>query len=332
MKRRESMKRIVTSSIIVAWVAALMVTGPAWAQDKFPSKPISVIVPFSAGGSTDLLARAIEKVWPKYSSQPLVLINKPGGGGVVGTEFVVRSKPDGYTLYFGFGSGHDVVMPHLQKLPYDTYKDLAPVARMSVHSVVVVTGTKSEFNTLQDMIAWAKKEKKPITSSVSTKAGAVDITITALGKAAGINIVTVPFAGGADAVTAMAGGHVMIGGGHPSEVMPHIKAGRFKPLAVGLPDRDPSLPNVPTLKELGLNVSTWGSIKGMGAPAATPKEVVSYLETTLKKVSEDEEFKKIMVDLDQPIMYQNSADFAKFLQEALADYGRLIKELDIKLE
>jgi tripartite-type tricarboxylate transporter receptor subunit TctC len=326
------MKRMVVGIFIIALVAALLVPGIAVAQDKYPSKPITVIVPFSAGGSTDLLARAIEKVWPKYSSQPIVLINKPGGGGVVGTEFVVRSKPDGYTLYFGFGSGHDTVMPHLQKLPYDTYKDLAPVARMSVHSVVIVTGAKSEFNTLPEMIAWAKKEKKPVTSSVSTKAGAVDIALTALGKTAGINIVTVPFAGGADAVTALAGGHVMIGGGHPSEVMPHIKSGRFKPLAVALPERDPSLPNIPTLKELGYNISTWGSIKGMGAPAATPKEAVVYLETTLKKVSEDPEFIKIMADLDQPIMYQNSADFAKFLQVALADYGKLIKDLDIKIE
>jgi tripartite-type tricarboxylate transporter receptor subunit TctC len=326
------MKRIIVGSFIIAWVAALMVPGITVAQDKYPSKPINIIVPFSAGGSTDLLARAIEKVWPKYSPQPLVLINKPGGGGVVGTEFVVRSKPDGYTLYFGMGSGHDTVMPHLQKLPYDTYKDLIPVARMSVHSIVIVTGTKSEFATLPDMIAWAKKGNKPITSSVSTKAGSVDITMTALAKAAGINIVTVPFAGGADAVTTLAGGHVMIGGGHPSEVMPHIKAGRFKPLAVALPQRDPSLPNVPSLKELGLNVSTWGSIKGMAAPAGTPKETVTFLETTLKKVSEDAEFKKIMADLDQPIMYQDSAAFAKFLQEALADYGKLIKDLDIKIE
>jgi tripartite-type tricarboxylate transporter receptor subunit TctC len=160
----------------------------------------------------------------------------------------------------------------------------------------------------------------------------VDIALTALGKAAGINIVTVPFAGGADAVTALAGGHVMIGGGHPSEVMPHIKAGRFKPLAVALPERDPSLPNIPTLKELGFSISTWGSIKGMGAPAATPREAIAYLETTLKRVSEDPEFIKIMADLDQPIMYLNSADFAKFLQVALADYGKLIKDLNIKIE
>ena len=326
------MKRIVVGSFIIALVAALVDPCIAVAQDKFPSKPISIIVPFSAGGSTDLLARAVEKIWPKYSSQPMVVVNKPGGGGVVGTEFVVRSKPDGYTLFLGYGSGHDVVMPHLQKMPYDPYKDLVAIARLSIHSVVICTGAKSEFNSIKEMVAWAKKEGKPVTSSVSTKAGAVDITLTAFGKEAGINVVTVPFAGGADAVTTLAGGHVMIGGGHPSEVMPHIKAGRFKPLAVALPERDASLPNVPTLKEQGINVYTWGSIKGVAAPAATPKDVVEYLEAALKKVCEDAEFKKIMADLDQPIMYQNSAAFTQFLQQAFGDYGKLIKDLNITIQ
>jgi tripartite-type tricarboxylate transporter receptor subunit TctC len=261
-----------------------------------------------------------------------VVVNKPGGAGVVATEFVVRSKPDGYTLYLGYGSGHDIVMPHLQKMPYDPYKDLIPIARVSVHSVVVVTGAKSEFKSFSDMIAWSKKENKPITTSVSMKAGAQDITITAIAKAAGVNIVTVPFAGGADAVTALAGGHVMLGAGHPSEVAPHIKAGRFKPLAIALPERDPSMPDIPTLKEQGINVSTWGSVKGVGAPAGTPKEVVDYLEATLKKICEDPEFKKTMADLNQPVMYLNGADFAKFLQEAHADYGKLIKELNITIQ
>ena len=326
------MKQIVVSSIIIALVAVLIVPGVALAQEKFPSKQITMIIPYAAGGSTDLLARAVEKIWPKYAPQPLVLINKTGGGGVVGTEFVVRSKPDGYTLFLGYGSGSDVVMPHLQKMPYDPYKDIVAVSRLSVHSVVIVTGAKSEFNSVKDMVAWAKKEAKPITSSVATKAGAVDIAVTALGKAAGINIVTVPFAGGADAVTTLAGGHVMIAGGHPSEVMPHIRAGRFKALAVALPDRDPSLPNVPTLKEQGINVSTWGSVKGIGGPAGIPKEIIAYLEATLKKVCEDAEFKKIMADLDQPIMYQDGATFAKFLQEVYGDYGKLIKELNITIK
>jgi tripartite-type tricarboxylate transporter receptor subunit TctC len=312
--------------VFTALPAALM------AQDPFPAKPVTAVVPMAAGGSTDLMARAVEKSWTKYSNQPLVVVNKPGGGGVVGTEGVVRSKPDGYTLYIGYGSGHDVVMPSLQKMPYDPVKDLVPVARVSIHSVVIVTGANSPHNSVKDIVAWAKKEGKPVTTAVSVKAGAVDLALTAFGKAAGINIVTVPFQGGAEATTALAGGHLMIGGGHPSEIIPHIKAGRFKALAVVLPERDPALPNVPTLKEEGINVYTWGSIKGLAAPAGTPKEVVSYLESTVKKICDDPEFKTTMANMFQPVMYQGSADFAKFIQQATADYAKLIKELDIKLE
>jgi tripartite-type tricarboxylate transporter receptor subunit TctC len=301
------------------------------AADAYPSKPITAIVPMAAGGSSDLLARAVEKYWIKYSPQPLVIVNKPGGGGVVGTEQVVRSRPDGYTLYIGYGSGHDVVMPTLQKMPYDPLKDLVAVARISVHSVVIVTGAKSPFNSIKDVVAYSK-EGKPVTTAVSVKAGAVDIALTAFGKAAGVNIVTVPFAGGAEATTALAGGHLMIGGGHPSEVIPHIKAGRFKPLAVVLPQRDPTLPNVPTLKEQGIDVATWGSIKGVAAPAGTPPDVVKYIEGTIRKICNDPDFKKTMANLDQPIMYQGSQDFAKFMRQATADYARLIKQLDIKID
>ena len=138
------MKRVV-AVLAVAMFALVALPAASMAADAYPSKPITAVVPMAAGGSSDLLARAIEKFWPKYSKQPLVVVNKPGGGGVVGTEGVVRSKPDGYTLYLGYGSGHDVVMPSLQKMPYDPLKDLVPVSRVSIHSVVIVTGAKSQF-------------------------------------------------------------------------------------------------------------------------------------------------------------------------------------------
>ena len=325
------MKRIVA---VFAAVMFASVTLPAasMAADVFPSKPITAVVPMAAGGSSDLLARAIEKFWPKYSKQPLVVVNKPGGGGVVGTEGVVRSKPDGYTLYLGYGSGHDVVMPSLQKMPYDPLKDLVPVSRVSIHSVVIVTGAKSEFNSIKDIVAWSKKEGKPVTTAVSVKAGAVDLALTAFGKVAGINIVTVPFSGGAEATTALAGGHLMIGGGHPSEIIPHIKAGRFKALAVALPQRDPTLPDVPTLRELGFDVATWGSIKGVAAPAGTPKEVVKYIDDNIKKICNDPEFLKLMASINQPVMYLGSDDFGKFMKQATADYAKLIKDLKITID
>ncbi len=323
------MKRLVASLVAALAVAAFPAAPVAAA---FPEKPVQAVVPMAAGGSTDLLARAVEKYWAKYSKQPMVIVNKPGGGGVVGTEGVVRAKPDGYTLYIGYGSGHDVVMPTLQKMPYDPQKDLVAVSRVSVHSVAIVASAKAPYNNIKELLEFAKKEGKPITTAVSVKAGAVDLALTAFGKAAGVNIVTVPFSGGAEATTALAGGHLMIGGGHPSEIIPHVKAGRFKVLAVVLPERDPSLPNVPTLKEQGVNVATWGSIKGLAAPAATPKEVVKEIDATIKKICDDPEFRKTMADLNQPILYQNSEDFSKFIKQATADYAALIKELNIKID
>ena len=325
------MKRTVTVLAALLF-AALMFPAASVAEDAYPAKPITGIVPMAAGGSTDLLARTVERFWTNYSKQPMVIVNKPGGGGVVGTEGVVRSRPDGYTLYLGYGSGHDVVMPSLQKMPYDPLKDLVPVARLSIHSVVIVTGANSPFNSIKDVVAWSKKEGKPVTTAVSVKAGAVDLALTSFGKAAGINIVTVPFSGGAEATTALAGGHLMIGGGHPSEIIPHIKAGRFKALAVALPQRDPTLPDVPTLRELGYDVATWGSIKGVAAPAGTPKEVVKYIDDNIKKICNDPEFLKLMASINQPVLYLGSDDFGKFMKQATADYAKLIKQLNITID
>ena len=311
-------------------IVLLMAGGLCLGQDKFPSKPIQVIVPFAAGGSNDVLARAVANVWPKYSPQPMVVITKPGAGGVLGVEYVVRSKPDGYTIYLGQGSSPDLTIPHFQKMPYDPFKDLAPVARLSVHSVVVCVSGKSTIKTMKDLVAYANAGNR-VTAAASVATGVVDMTLKAMAKRAKFPITVVPFTGGADAVTALAGGHLTMGGGHPSEVMPHIKSGRFRAIGVALDKRDPTLPNIPTLKEQGIDVVTWGSVKGVAAPAATPPEVIEYLASTLKKVSEDPDFKKSMAAVYQPIMYQNTKEWTVFLHQAYKDYGDLIKELNLKI-
>ena len=314
----------------LAMIAMLTVGGPCFSAENYPNKPIQVIVPYAAGGSSDVLARAVEKTWKKYSPQPMIVVGKPGAGGVQGTEYVVRSKPDGYTVLIAYGSGCDLVMPHLQKMPYDPLKDLIPVARVSIHSVVVSVSGKSPFNSMKDVLEWGKKGNK-ITAAVSTAAGAVEIVMRAISKRTGVPITPVPFTGGADAVTALAGGHLVMGGGHPSEVWPHIKSGRFKPIGVALDKRDSTLSNVPTLREQGIDVATWGSVKGVAVPLGTPPEIVEYLASTLKKVCEDKEFIKTMATIGQPIDYLNTKDWTAFLPKATKDYGDLIKELGIKI-
>jgi len=160
----------------------------------------------------------------------------------------------------------------------------------------------------------------------------VDITFQAVGKATGMKIVTVPFRGGAESVTAIVGGQTDCGGNHPSEVISHIKAKRLIPIAVALENRDPAVPDVPTFKELGYNVVAVGSVKGVAAPKGTPPEVVRYLAEGFKKVCEDPEFIKAMKDIGQPVMYQGPQEFGQYLKSGFEQYGKMIKEFNIKLE
>jgi tripartite-type tricarboxylate transporter receptor subunit TctC len=306
---------------------------PAWggAAEKYPAKPIELVVPFAAGGSTDVLARLVSKYAPKYFDKPLVVVNKPGGGGITGTEGVVRSKPDGYSLFIGYGSGHDLVTPHFQKMPYDPFQDLLPVCRLSIHSIVMIIRGDAPYKNLKELVAWGKK-KEQVTASVSTKAGSVDITFQAVGQATGMKIVTVPFRGGAESVTAIVGGQTDCGGNHPSEIISHIKAKRLVPIAVALENRDPAIPDVPTFKELGYNIVAVGSVKGVAAPKGTSPEVIRYLAERFKKVCDDPEFVKSMKDIGQPVMYQTSQEFGQYLKEGFEQYGKMIKEFNIKLE
>ncbi len=323
MDKRSILVPVLT--VLALLVAAVL---PALAAEKYPTKPIELIVPYSAGGSTDVLARAIVKVAPKYFDVPLVVVNKAGGGAIPGRDYVVQSKPDGYTLLFGYGSGEDLVVPHERSLPFDTFKDLIPVCRISQHSVVLAVPADSQFKTLKDLVTWA--ESRPyVTAAVSTKGAAVDIAFQLFAKEAGFKLTSIPMSGGSDAVTALTGHQVDFGGGHPSEVLPHIKAGRLRPLAVALAERDPAV-DVPTFKEQGYDVVTAGSVKGIAVPKGTPRAIIDYLADKFHQITRDPEFISMMKDLGQPILYMGPDEYAGFLKKGFEQYGNLLKELKIE--
>ncbi len=306
--------------------------GTASEKGKFPERAITMIVPFAPGGSTDLLARAIEKTWSKYSSQQLLIVNKPNAGGVEGMNIVAKSKPDGYNIVLGYGSGQDVVMPFLQDMPYDPTKDLAPIALTTIVSIMVAVPENSPFKTLKDVVEFGKKDPTPITAAVSTTGGTVDFVMRGLGKRAGINIVPIPHQGGSQAITSLIGGQTMIGGGTPSEIMPQVKSGKLRVLGVCFPERDPVIPDVPTFKEQGIDFSTWGALRGVAAPAGTPKEIIDYISDVLKKISEDPDYKETMEKMFQPVMYKDTEGMSKIFKETYDEYGKMIKEFDIKLK
>jgi len=298
----------------------------------YPNKPINLIVPYAAGGSTDVVARGLAKVAPKHIPQPVVIVNQPGGAGITGRVQVVKAPPDGYTLLFGYGSGEDLVTPHTRKIPYDQFKDLAPVAQVTVVSIIMVVPASHPAKSLKEWVAWAKAQNRPINGAVSTRGASVDITMQAFMKVAGINGTTIPFRGGAEAVTALLGGNTDFSGQVYSEAMPHVKAGRLKVLAVGTRERDPVIPDIATFIEEDVNVWTFGAIRGIGAPKDTPEPVISYLEGAVRKLTEDPEFHQVMKDIVHPVLYRDRHGFMKNMQDGYEMYGKLIKELNLKLE
>ena len=295
-----------------------------------PTQQVEMILPFAAGGSSDVMARAMEAVWSKYCDQPLVLTNMPGGGGVTGAMAVASAEPDGYTIECGFGSGNDTAMIYLQELEYDPLALLRPVARISVHNVAIVAPADSEFNSMADVVAWSEANPDtPVTASVSTANGTVDLTMQAIRYYTGINMSIVPHDGGSSAVTDLLSGSFMIGGGHPSEVGPYVESGQLKILGIASEERDSSLPDVPTLKEQGIDFACEGSIKGIAVPVDTPDEVVAYYEELFRQITEDPDFQASMVDLLQPVMYLNAEDFTQYYTDVCAESKQMIEDLGL---
>jgi len=316
---------------VVVFVTVLLLPALLAAAD-YPNKPINLIVPYAAGGATDVVARALAKVAPKHIPQPLIVVNQPGGAAITGRVAVVRAAPDGYTLLFGYGSGEDLVTPHTRQIPYDQFKDFAPVAQVTVVSIILVVPANHPAKNLKEWVTWAKSQNRPINGAVSTRGASVDITMQSFMKVAGLNGTTIPFRGGAEAVTALLGGNTDFSGQVYSEAMPHVKAGRLKVLAVGTRDRDPVIPDIPTFIEEGVNVWTFGAIRGIGAPKDTPGPVIDYLEGAVKKITEDPEFHQVMKDIVHPVLYRDRKAFLKNMQDGFDMYGKLIKELNLKLE
>ena len=294
-----------------------------------PEQQVELIIPSAAGGSTDLLARAVESVWSKYCDQPVVITNMGGGGGVTGAMAVVSAEPDGYTLELGYGSGHDMSMGYLQELDY-TPDMLEPVCCLSVHTVGLVAPIDSEFDTVAEVLEWAEANPDtPITASVSTANGTVHLVFLALQQATGLNMNIVPHDGTAGSITDLLSGSFMIGGGHPSDVLPYVQSGQLKLIGVATQEREPVFPDVPTLIEQGIDFWSYGSIKGVAVPPETPDEIVAYYEELFRPICEDETFQETMANMGQPVMYQDTETFTQYFADANAFYKQLIEELGL---
>lgn len=315
-----------------AAAAASLTLGPAFAQDAYPSRAITLINPFPPGGAADVVGRPLAAVMEPIVKQPCVIETKAGAAGAVGAQVAATAKPDGYTLLLHITSisGFAEVDKLFGRPVKFTRADFIPIARFVADPCVLLVNDQQPYKTLKDLTEDAKKRPDEIIFSSSGLYGALHIPTALYMKAAGgLKLRHLPTNGGGPALTSFLGNNAQVLVSSISASLAQIKAGKAKPLALFGAKRSKALPDVPTMKELGYNLEYYLWV-GMFAPKGTPANVVSYLRTNVSKAAQDEKFKTAMANLGQDVDYLDAPEFAKFwdadaarIEQAVRDIGRV---------
>ena len=276
-------------------LAVLMSGGSAMAQ-AWPSKPVSLVVPFPAGGTTDVLARALADKLTQSLGQTVLVENKPGAGATLGADYVAKAKPDGYTLLVG-AVHHTIASSVYKKLPYDFQKDLAPITTIALVPNVLVVNANTPAKNVTELVAMLKAKPGQYSYGSNGNGTAQHLIGTQFENLTGTDLVHVPYKGSGPLATDLIGGQVTMSFDTVTPVLPHIKSGKLRALAVTTAKRSSALPDVPTLEEAGLkgfNIGTWF---GVLAPAATPKDILARLNTEMVKAIQSPDFHKRMAEI-----------------------------------
>ena len=300
------------------------VTGSSVGAQDYPTKPVEVIVGFAPGGGTDMIARAVADAAPKYLGQPLVVINKTGATGTIAAQYVASSKPDGYTLLVAGGS-ETVSIPHFKSLSYNPIEDFIPVIRFMIERIGFYVRTDSPWKTMKDFLADAKANPEKYTYAHAGIGGLHHATVVVTEKRTGIRLRHVPHKGGAETLAALAGNHVHVAMASPNEAYALVQGGRVRSLAFTSLDRSPVEPDIPNLRELGIDVYIENQ-KGFVVPKGTPQPVVQKLHDRLRKVFDDPQFKSSADKLKVELSYLSGDDFRKTLKAMYDQVGASLKQ------
>ncbi len=303
----------------------------AQSAQHYPSQPVRIVVPYAPGGFNDTIARVVGRKLQDALGQPFVTDNRPGGGTVLGLSLAAKSAPDGYTLVVvGFPTVANQFL--IRKLPYDTQRDFTPVA-LGAHSPnLLVVRADSPIKSVKDFIAAAKEKPGKMNYATAGNGTSNHLTMEYFKSLAGIDLVQVPYKGSAPMVTDLIGGQVDIMFDNAPHVMPHVKAGRLRALAITSDKRSPLLPDVPTVAELGypgFAVSVW---YGFAAPAGTPPEIVQKLNREINKALQAEDVKKTFTEAGVETLGGSTAQFDSFFKSESARWGKVIRQANISAD
>lgn len=317
MTRKNALVALLTSAML-----GLSIHPGAFAQEKYPSRPIQMVVPFPPGGVADIVARALSPALEKGLGQPIVVLNKPGAGGALGTGMVATAKPDGYTLLMALASiSTNPEQERLNKRPSPfQLNQLTPIARISMEEMMLAVRTESKYETVADVVSEARKRPGAVSYSSSGIYGVYHVAINMFTDAARIKMNHIPYAGGAPALMALLSGEVDVALVTRSVGAAHLKSGKLRPLAAWGSEKWSDYPQVPTIKAEGFDVDyqLWS---GVFAPAGTQPEALAAVRTAVRAAVQDAQFKAALAKQGAVLAYMDGPEFQRYWD---ADAQRLI--------
>lgn len=316
---------------LTLFFASALVACAAAAQSTYPAKPVTMVVAFPPGGAADIIARVTQPYLQDVLKQPVIILNKAGAGGSLGTASVATAAPDGYTVLMALTS--IATNPEADRIngrkPAFELNQLQPIAQISADPFVLMVRADSSYKTIQNLVEDARKRPGSLTYGSSGNYGTSHVATESLASAAGIKLLHVPYGGGAPTLTALLGGQVDFVPFAPGVAIPHVKSGKLRPLATFGPTRLAALPDVPTLKEAGYD-SQYLIITGVFVPASTPPQIASTLRNAFRAVAANPEFRAKMETAGAPAAYLDAPEFsaafdaeAKRLNVVLKRIGKL---------
>jgi tripartite-type tricarboxylate transporter receptor subunit TctC len=297
----------------------------------FPGKPVKIVVPFTAGSATDILARTFGQKLSELWGQPVIVENRPGAGGTIGAALVAKSPADGYTLLV-HSAAQAVNASIYPALPYDTTKDFVEVATLGGQPNVLVVAPSTGFKTVADLIAAAKKSPGALNFGSAGTGSGTHINGEKFKLAAGIDVVHIPYKGTPEAITDTMTGRVTYFFSPISAALPNIREGKLVALGVSTAKRSSALPNVPTIAESGLPGFDYNLWVGMFAPAGTPADVVDRINADVAKVLQTPDARERLAALGAEAMVMTPAEFRKFMRDEIEDSAKVVKAAGIKVQ
>ena len=325
------MKGLFGIIVLSCWMVGMAVPSPAAEEaEKYPGKPVTMNHAFAAGGSTDMVARAIAAVAPKYFSQPIIIVPKPGGSGLVSLQALASARPDGYTLHFA-RTGDMTTGPIIEEIPIDVEKEFTPLGQVGMDREIIAVHTKAPWKTVEEFIADAKKEPGKIKFATSGVATGARFAFEKFCSVVGIKLTCVPFKGNAPSTIAVAGGHIPVFVGGVNEALPHVQRGDMRVIITLAEKRVKEYPDSPAATEKGWD-ATMGVWHAVFARRAVPPAILSRLEEVFKKVVHDPDYISAMYKMGAEPLYLSGKDFFEYWRRERKWVAETAKVLGLKKE